>query len=74
LKDGDIIRIDAEKGTLDVLLSDEELAMRRKAWVPRETMYQSGAIWKFAQLVGSARKGAVTHPGGKAEKHVFVDL
>lgn len=74
LKDGDKIRIDAEKGTLDVLVSDDELAARHKAWTPRETMYQSGAIWKFAQLVGSARKGAVTHPGGKAEKHVFVDL
>jgi len=74
LKDGDIIRIDAEKSTLDVLLSDIELAERRLSWIPRETMYQSGAIWKFAQLVGSARKGAVTHPGGKAEKHVFVDL
>ncbi|HAJ90531.1 MAG TPA: dihydroxy-acid dehydratase, partial [Rhodospirillaceae bacterium] len=74
LKDGDKIRIDAERGTLDVLLSDEELALRRKAWVPRETMYQSGAIWKFAQLVGPARKGAVTHPGAKAEKHIFADL
>ena len=74
LKDGDKIRIDAEKGTLNVLISEEELASRRAAWTPRETMYQSGAIWKFAQLVGPARNGAVTHPGGKAEKHVFVDL
>lgn len=74
LKDGDKIRIDAEKGTLDVLMSDEELSARRKAWQPRETQYQSGVIWKFAQLVGSARYGAVTHGGGKAEKHVFVDL
>jgi dihydroxy-acid dehydratase len=74
LKDGDIIRIDAEKGTLDVKLSDEELATRRKTWQPREHNYQSGALYKYAQLVGSAEFGAVTHPGAKAEKHVFVDL
>ncbi len=74
LKDGDMIRIDAEKGTLDVHLSDEELAVRRKTWQPREHNYQSGALYKYAQLVGSAEFGAVTHPGAKAEKHVFVDL
>lgn len=74
LKDGDIIRIDAERGTLDVKLSDEELAARRKTWQPREHNYQSGALYKYAQLVGSAEFGAVTHPGAKAEKHVFVDL
>ncbi len=74
IKDGDIIRIDAEKGTIDVKLTDAELEERRKDWKPREHMYQSGAIWKFAQLVGPARTGAVTHPGGKAEKHVFADL
>ena len=74
LKDGDMIRIDAEKGTLDVQLSDEELAVRRKTWQPREHNYQSGALYKYAQLVGSAEFGAVTHPGAKAEKHVFVDL
>ncbi len=74
LKDGDIIRIDAAQGTLDVNLSDAELAERRKAWKPKETMYGSGAIWKFAQGVGPARYGAVTHPGGKGEKHIFADL
>ncbi len=74
IKDGDIIRIDAENGTIDVKLTDAELEERRKDWKPREHMYQSGAIWKFAQLVGPARTGAVTHPGGKAEKHVFADL
>ena len=55
-------------------LSDEELAERRKSWTPREHNYQSGALWKYAQTVGSAEKGAVTHPGATAEKHVFVDL
>tara|TARA_R110002126_G_scaffold13118_3_gene56636 strand:- start:155584 stop:157314 length:1731 start_codon:yes stop_codon:yes gene_type:complete len=74
LKDGDMIRINAEAGTLDVKLSDEELAERRKTWQPREHNYQSGALYKYAQLVGSAEFGAVTHPGAKAEKHVFADL
>lgn len=74
LKDGDIIRIDAEAGTLDVKLSEEELAERRKAWTPREHDYQSGYIWKYAQQVGPARTGAVTHPGAKEEKRVYADL
>ncbi len=74
LKDGDLIRIDAEKGTMDVLVSDTELAERRKSWKPRKHNYNSGALWKYAQLVGPAYKGAVTHPGAEAETHVFVDL
>ncbi len=74
LKDGDIISIDAEKGTLDVKVTDEELEKRKKNWVSRETNYRSGALWKFAQQVGPARDGAVTHPGAKAETHTFVDL
>ncbi len=74
IKDGDTIRIDAEKGALDVLVSEEELEERRKGWKPREHNYQSGALWKFAQLVGPASKGAVTHPGAEAETHSFPDL
>lgn len=74
LKDGDIIRIDADKNTIDVKLSDAEIAERRKNWKPRQNNYQSGAIWKYAQLVGPAVKGAVTHGGGAAESHTFVDL
>ena len=74
LKDGDVITIDAVKGTLDVDLSDEELAERRKDWKPREHDYQSGALWRYAQTVGDARGGAVTHPGAKAEKHVYADI
>jgi dihydroxy-acid dehydratase len=74
LKDGDVIRIDAEKGRMDVKLSDEELEARRKEWKPRTHNYQSGVIWKYTQTVGSAEKGAVTHPGAKAETHTFVDL
>jgi dihydroxy-acid dehydratase len=74
INDGDIIRLDAVKGTLDVDLSDAELAKRRKAWKPRQHDYQSGAIWRYAQTVGDAEKGAVTHPGGKAETHVYADI
>jgi len=74
LRDGDIIDIDAEAGTLSVRLDDRELAERRKAWKPRETKYGSGAIWKYAQQVGPARDGAVTHPGGAAEKHSYADI
>jgi dihydroxy-acid dehydratase len=74
INDGDIIEIDAEKGTIDVVLSENELANRRAAWTPRETDYTSGTIWKYAQLVGSAREGAVTHPGGKKEKICYADI
>jgi dihydroxy-acid dehydratase len=68
LKNGDQITIDALKGTIDVALSNEEIAARKAAWQPRENDYQSGTLWKYAQTVGSARFGAVTHPGAKKEK------
>jgi dihydroxy-acid dehydratase len=74
LKDGDIIKLDAEAGTMSVDLSDEELAKRRAEWKPRSHDYQSGALWRYEQTVGSAEKGAVTHPGGKAETHCFADI
>ena len=75
IRDGDIIRIDARKGTLNVKLTAKELRERRKAWAgPRETIYGSGALWKYAQLVGSTRDGAVTHPGRAGERHVYADL
>lgn len=75
LQDGDVITINAVTGELSVALSDEELAARKAAWSgPRETIYASGALWKYAQLVGSAKYGAVTHPGGKEERHVYMDL
>ncbi len=75
LRDGDIITIDALKGTLEVALSDEELAHRKTEWKgPRKTYYSSGALWKYAQLVGPTREGAVTQPGAKAESHVYMDL
>jgi dihydroxy-acid dehydratase len=75
LKDGDVITINAIEGSINVALSDEELAERKAEWAgPRETIYASGALWKYAQLVGEIYKGAVTHPGGKAEKHAYMDL
>ncbi|NJR14090.1 MAG: dihydroxy-acid dehydratase, partial [Phyllobacteriaceae bacterium] len=74
LKDGDIISIDAVEGTIDVALSDAELAARAREWTPRETDYASGALWKYAQTVGNARDGAVTHPGGSAEKMCYADI
>ncbi len=74
LKDGDRIRIDAETGTLDVDISEKEMAARHKAWTPRRHDFQSGTLWKYAQLVGDAEKGAVTHPGAKAETHVYAEI
>jgi dihydroxy-acid dehydratase len=74
IKNGDIIRMDAAKGTLTVDLTKAEMAKRRKAWKPRRHDYQSGSIWRYAQNVGDAAKGAVTHPGAKAETHVYADI
>ncbi len=74
LCDGDGIEIDAINGTLSGDLSDEELARRREQWKPRPSDYGSGAIWKYAQTVGSAKDGAVTHPGQQGETHVYADL
>ena len=74
IEDGDEIMIDAEKGVIDLNVDSEILENRRKIWKPRETDYQSGAIWRYAQNVGPAYKGAVTHPGGAAETHVYADI
>jgi dihydroxy-acid dehydratase len=74
LRNGDMITIDAVAGRLEVALSDTELAERRRAWMPRRHDYQSGTLWKYAQTVGDAEKGAVTHPGARAETHVYADI
>jgi dihydroxy-acid dehydratase len=73
LKNGDKIVIDAEKGTIDVLVDEAEMTKRRAAWTPRVTQYTSGALWKYAQTVGPAALGAVTHPGAAGESHVYAD-
>ena len=74
IENGDLIRIDATAGTIDLLVADDVLAARRAAWVPRVNDYQSGALWRYAQNVGPASLGAVTHPGAKAERHVYADI
>jgi dihydroxy-acid dehydratase len=74
VEDGDEIMINAETGVIDLNVAAEVLEERRKNWKPRETDYQSGAIWRYAQNVGPAYKGAVTHPGGAKETHVFADI
>ena len=74
LRNGDIIEIDAENGTLHVRLSDEELTERKKLWKPREVEHTSGALWKYAQQVGPAFDGAVTHPGAAKEKRQYADI
>src|SRR6187200_372568 len=74
IRDGDIIEIDAVKGTLDVKLSADELAKRKSQWKARESEYGSGYLWKYAQQVGPAVNGAVTHPGGAGEKECYADI
>ena len=74
IEEGDTIIIDAVAGTLDVDLSDAELDARRKAWTAPRNDFQSGALWRYAQTVGPACKGAVTHPGASAETHVYADI
>jgi dihydroxy-acid dehydratase len=68
IKDGDKIKIDAQNGTIDVLISEAEIAERRQKWQTRNNNYNSGALWKYAQTVGSARYGATTHYGAKKEE------
>ncbi|MFC3693648.1 dihydroxy-acid dehydratase [Chenggangzhangella methanolivorans] len=74
LKDGDMITIDAVEGVIEAAVSEEEFAARAKDWTPRDHGFGSGAIWKFAQGVGPARYGAVTHPGGKGEQRTYADV
>ena len=75
LQHGDMITINAVTGELSVDLTDGELAARKADWKgPKETIYASGALWKYAQLVGGAQKGAVTHPGAKEERHIYMDI
>ena len=74
IRDGDIITLDAIQGTLSVALSDEDFAERRKAWAPRTNAATSGYLWKYAQGVGPALYGAVTHPGGAKETESYADV
>ncbi len=74
LKNGDKIILDAVNGTIDVELSEVQLEKRRQEWKTRETDYTTGTLWKYTQTVGSARFGAVTHPGAKKEKKCYADI
>ena len=74
LKDGDEIEIDTIKGSLNVKLSEEELKLRKAKWKPKITEYTSGTLWKYAQSVGPAFEGAVTHPGASKEKKCYADI
>ena len=74
LKNGDIIDLDAKKGTINVRLSKKELSKRRKKWKPKKINFGSGTLWKYAQTVGPAYLGAPTHPGGKKEVKVYADI
>lgn len=74
VEDGDAIRIDAEQGTIDLLVDDAVLTERRARWTPRVNDYQAGALWRYSRTVGPAYKGAVTHPGAAAERHVYADI
>ena len=74
LRDGDMISIDAEAGTIEVALDADELERRKRDWKARESEFGSGYIWKYAQQVGPAVNGAVTHPGGAAEKQCYADI
>ena len=74
LRDGDIIEIDAVRGILNVALSEAELAERKKDWTQPKPNFGSGTLWKYAQTVGPAVCGAVTHPGAQGESHVYADI
>jgi dihydroxy-acid dehydratase len=74
LKDGDVIEIDTVKGSLNVILSDEELKQRKSKWKPKVVEYTTGTLWKYSQSVGPAFEGAVTHPGASKEKKCYADI
>ena len=74
IQNGDKIILDAINGTIDVDLSVVELESRRQKWQEKNTQYNSGALWRYAKNVGSARFGAITHPGAKAEQQCYADL
>ncbi len=74
LRNGDVIDIDAKKGTINVRLSKKEFSLRRKKWKPKKSEFGSGTLWKYAQTVGPAYLGAPTHPGKKKEVKTYADI
>jgi len=61
VKNGDRIRIDVHTKSLNLLVSDDELANRRKGWKPNAPRYTSGVLGKYAKLVQGAETGAITN-------------
>jgi dihydroxy-acid dehydratase len=59
IEEGDIISIDIPANTINVKVSDEELAARREKWTPREPKVKSGYLARYASMVTSADKGAI---------------
>ena len=74
LRTGDIIDIDAKKGTINVRLSKKEMAARKRKWKARKSDFGSGTLWKYAQTVGPAYLGAPTHPGKKKEVKDYSEI
>ncbi len=74
INDGDVIIIDAEKGIIQLDVSEKELKFRKQKIKKQKNDFNSGALWRFSQNVGSARYGAVTHPGAKEESKVYSDI
>jgi len=74
LRNGDVIDIDAKKGTVNVRLSKKQLLSRHKKWRPRKINFGSGTLWKYAQTVGPAYLGASTHPGKRNEVKCYADI
>ncbi len=74
IKNGDQILIDAKEGIITLNVDEKILEARQKSIQKRKNNFGSGALWKFSQTVGSARFGAVTHPGAKKEVKNYSDI
>ena len=74
IENGDQILIDAKEGIIELNVDEKALKARKNQILKRENNFGSGALWKFSQTVGSARFGAVTHPGAKKETKNYSDI
>jgi dihydroxy-acid dehydratase len=68
VRNGDAIAIDASAGVLSLRISKAEMAKRAKSWKPRKPAAAHGVLEKYADHVGSAHLGAVTHSGPKGRR------
>jgi len=74
VKNGDVIEIDAKSGTINLKITKKELEKRKKKWKPKKENFKTGTLWKYAQSVGPASEGAVTHPGAFKEVKCYADI